>query len=54
MSSIPQTDCARLRRGQRGIDKKNLRAAKKFGARTRMECMPNGDPVSKYKHRGII
>jgi hypothetical protein len=49
-----ETEHGRLRRRQRGIDKKDLQAAKKYGARTDTHPRPNGDPTSKYSYRDIV
>jgi Mg-chelatase subunit ChlD len=43
----------RLRRQQRGIDKRDLQRAKKYGTRRRGRNRPNGDPTSVYTYNDI-
>lgn len=49
-----ETEHGRLRRKQRGIDKKNLQKAKKYGTREGGYPRPNGDPTSKYTYQDIV
>jgi Mg-chelatase subunit ChlD len=49
-----ETEHGRLRRKQRGIDKKDLQQAKKYGTRLPARSRLNGDPTSKYTYRGIV
>jgi hypothetical protein len=48
-----ETEHGRLRRKQRGIDKKDLQAAKKYGTRYNNRPRPNGDQTAKYVYRDI-
>jgi Mg-chelatase subunit ChlD len=49
-----ETEHGRLRRKQRGIDKKDLQSARKHGARVKGYPRPqNGDPTGKYTYKGI-
>ena len=52
---IVETSHGRMRRQQRGIDKKDLQAALKHGVRTPCAPRKNGgkDPVAKYCYNGI-
>jgi hypothetical protein len=49
-----ETEHGRLRRKQRGIDKKDLQRAKKYGTRLPTRPRLNGDPTSKYTYQGIV
>ena len=60
MDSIPtssvtfvETEHGRLRRRQRGIDKKDLQAAKKHGQKRGTHPRPNGDPAAIYEYRDL-
>jgi Mg-chelatase subunit ChlD len=48
-----ETEHGRLRRRQRGIDKKDLQAARKHGTRQSTHPRPNGDQTAKYTHNDI-
>jgi Mg-chelatase subunit ChlD len=49
-----ETEHGRLRRKQRGIDKKDLQSARKHGTRVRGHPRPqNGDPTAIYTYNGI-
>jgi Mg-chelatase subunit ChlD len=48
-----ETEHGRLRRKQRGIDKKDLQAARKHGIRQSTHPRPNGDRVAKYTYNDI-
>jgi hypothetical protein len=48
-----ETAHGRLRRQQRGIDKKDLQLARKYGTRRPTYPRKNGDPTSVYTYRGI-
>ena len=52
--SFVETEHGRLRRKQRGIDTKDLKAAKKYGQRYGSHPRPNGDPTSKYLFNDIV
>ena len=52
--SFVETEHGRLRRKQRGIDKKDLQAAKKYGQRYGSHPRPNGDSTSKYVFNDIV
>jgi hypothetical protein len=54
-SSIPfmESEHGRLRRAQRGIDKKDLQRAIKYGDRVGAHPRPNGDQTAKYTYRNI-
>jgi hypothetical protein len=49
-----ETEHGRLRRKQRGIDKKDLQRARKYGIRTGTYPRPNGDPTSIYTYQDIV
>ena len=49
-----ETEHGRLRRRQRGIDKKDLQAAKKYGHRRTGYPRPNGDPTAVYTYKDIV
>lgn len=49
-----ETEHGRLRRKQRGIDKKDLQAARKHGVREGAHPRTNGDRTSKYTHKDIV
>jgi len=49
-----ETEHGRLRRKQRGIDKKDLQKALKHGRREGTHPRPNGDPASKYTYKDIV
>jgi len=51
--SFVETEHGRERRRQRGIDKKNLQRAKKYGARRGTYPRANGDKCSRYEYKGI-
>ncbi|GAX29515.1 hypothetical protein FisN_36Hu009 [Fistulifera solaris] len=51
--SFVETEHGRLRRRQRGIDKKDLQAALKYGARYDNRPRPNGDQTAKYVYNDI-
>jgi len=55
-SAIPfvETEHGRLRRKQRGIDKRDLQAALKYGTRQGGRRRPNGDSTSKYTYKDIV
>ena len=48
-----ETEHGRLRRKQRGIDKKDLQAAKKYGRRYNNRPRPNGDRTARYVYNDI-
>jgi hypothetical protein len=48
-----ETVHGRLRRQQRGIDKKDLQLARKHGTRRSTHPRTNGDPPSIYRYRDI-
>jgi len=52
--SFVETEHGRLRRQQRGIDKKDLQAAKKYGSTRSTHPRPNGDPTSIYTYKDIV
>lgn len=52
--SFVSTDHGRLRRKQRGIDKKCLQKAVKYGTRQSNRPRPNGDSTSKYTYKDIV
>ena len=49
-----ETEHGRLRRRQRGIDKKDLQAAKKYGTKSGTHPRHNGDRTSMYEHKDIV
>jgi hypothetical protein len=49
-----ETENGRLRRKQRGIDKKDLQTAKKYGLRQETRPRLNGDRTSMYIYKDII
>mmetsp|Transcript_31168 Transcript_31168/g.67449 ORF Transcript_31168/g.67449 Transcript_31168/m.67449 type:complete len:113 (-) Transcript_31168:416-754(-) len=49
-----ETSHGRLRRAQRGIGKKDLKAAKKYGKKRNGYPRPNGDPVAIYEYKDIF
>ncbi len=49
-----ETDHGRLRRRQRGIHKKDLKSAKKYGTRSGSHPRPNGDPTAIYRWKDIV
>jgi hypothetical protein len=49
-----ETEHGRLRRAQRGIDKKDLQRAKKYGQRKSTHPRPNGDPAAIYTYSDIV
>jgi hypothetical protein len=55
-SSIPfvETEHGRLRRIQRGIDKKDLQRARKYGTRVPGRVRPDGSCTSKYTYNDIV
>jgi hypothetical protein len=48
-----ETEHGRLRRAQRGIDKKDLQRAIKYGDRVGTHPRPNGDRSAKYTYQNI-
>lgn len=52
--SFVETEHGRLRRRQRGIDKKDLQAAIRYGTRRGTHPRPNGDRSGKYTYKGIV
>lgn len=48
-----ETEHGRLRRAQRGIDKKDLQAAQKYGERRSTHPRPNGDKAVIYSYKDI-
>jgi Mg-chelatase subunit ChlD len=52
--SFVETDHGRLRREQRGIDKKALQAAKTYGAKRKGSNAKNGDPTAVYTYNSIV
>jgi hypothetical protein len=54
-SQIPfvETEHGRMRRVQRGIDKKDLQRAIKYGERRPSHRRPNGDPTAIYTYNNI-
>ena len=52
--SFVETEHGRLRRKQRGIDKKDLQAAKKYGERKESHATRYGDPTAIYTHKDIV
>jgi Alpha-kinase family len=52
--AVVETEHGRLRRKQRGIDKKDLQSAMKYGTRTSTHPRPNGDPVGIYTYKDIV
>ena len=52
--SFVETEHGRLRRKQRGIDKKDLQAAKKHGERKESHPTRSGDPTAIYTHKDIV
>jgi hypothetical protein len=51
--SFIETEHGRLRRKQRGIDKKDLQAARKYGTRRPGRTRRNGDTTSMYQYKDI-
>jgi hypothetical protein len=51
--SFVETEHGRLRRQQRGIDKKDLQRAKRDGIKKSGHRRPNGDPTAIYKYKDI-
>lgn len=49
-----ETEHGRLRRKQRGIDKKDLQAAVKHGKKRGTHPRPNGNPAAMYTHKDIV
>ena len=49
-----ETEHGRLRRRQRGIDKKDLQAAKKYGTKRSGRPRPNGDGSAIYEFKDIV
>jgi hypothetical protein len=49
-----ETEHGRLRRRQRGIDKKDLQSAIKYGTRSGNFPRPNGDKTYKYSYKNIV
>jgi hypothetical protein len=52
--TVVETEHGRLRRKQRGIDKKDLQTALKYGERETGHPRPNGDPTAKYTYNDIV
>ncbi|GAX28499.1 hypothetical protein FisN_38Hh007 [Fistulifera solaris] len=48
-----ETEHGRLRRKQRGIDKKDLQAARKYGVRYGTHPRPNGDEAAMYVYQDL-
>jgi hypothetical protein len=55
-SSVPfhQTEHGRMRREQRGIDKKDLQKAHKHGSRVAGYPRPDGSPTGMYTYKHIV
>lgn len=49
-----ETEHGRLRRSQRGIDKKDLKRALKYGTRENGRPRLNGDKTGKYTYKDIV
>lgn len=49
-----ETEHGRLRRRQRGIDKKDLQAARKHGVKHGNHPTRDGDPTAKYTYKDIV
>jgi Mg-chelatase subunit ChlD len=52
--SFVETEHGRLRRKQRGIDKKDLQAAKKYGTKRNGSKTKTGDPATVYTFNDIV
>ena len=55
-SSVPfvETEHGRLRRAQRGIDKKDLQRARKYGTWAPTHDRPDGSPTALYTYKDIV
>ncbi|GAX22147.1 hypothetical protein FisN_39Lh014 [Fistulifera solaris] len=51
--TLVETEHGRMRRKQRGIDKKDLQAAKKYGRRYKNRYCANGHATARYVYKGI-
>lgn len=52
--SVVETEHGRMRRSQRGIHKKDLQSARKYGDRKPCHRQANGDPAAKYTWKNIV
>jgi hypothetical protein len=52
--TVVETEHGRLRRKQRGIIKKDLQNALRYGVKESSHPRPNGDPVAKYTYNDVI
>ena len=52
--TVVATEHGRMRRSQRGIHKKDLQNARKYGVRETSRFLPNGHRIAKYTWKNIV